>query len=248
MAQSQHRQTSEGAGQLFTFYGCHIELADPINGFYIQQPSLIHDKPSFMRQTTSRDSDPMMIWYMPKMRLWMVNNRSQVGSENAKAVVKSQCYHPKDITEQWHVFYPTENNFVKTPNQTFRLANPAEENQTRQKKIKVSGRMGYNRAMNGVYNRGPQLHAGKSYYKHETNEFTIRWFQTKWVVDWRAGLHDDNRGAAVCKEDVPEPWMCTIPWRIYDGKAKEKKWAYDKGVVLTPECVWGNNAEAGTFE
>jgi len=137
MAGSEQKKSPiPGAGELYTFYGCHIELADPINGFYIQQPDLTNGKPYFMRQNISRDSDPMMIWFMPKMNLWMVNNRSQLGSENAKAVVKSSAYHPKDITEHWHVFFPGENNFEKTPNQTFRKANPAEESQTRQKKNK----------------------------------------------------------------------------------------------------------------
>jgi len=245
---SHSKTPMDGAGSLWTFYGCHIELADPINGFYIQQPEYINDRPCFMRQTTSPDSDPMMIWYMPKMNLWMVNNRTQVGTENAKAVVKQDVQHPSLLTKTWHVFFPSEEEFIQIPNQKFRAVSEAEEKETRQRRIKVSGRLGYNRAMNGIYNRGDKLHAGKSYYKHETNEFTLRWYQTKWVVDWRAGLHNDNVGAAVCKEDVPEPWMCTIPWRIYDGKAKGKKWNYDRDVTIQPECIFENKGDHGTFE
>merc|ERR1712217_161226 len=105
-----------------------------------------------------------------------VNNRTQVGSENAKAVVKDDKPHPEEVTKTWYVFLPNVNNFKQVPNQTFRRATDNEKGaDVRQTRIKVTGRTGYNRAMNGIYHRGDELHGGKSYYKHDTNDFTIRW-------------------------------------------------------------------------
>jgi len=177
----------------------------------------------------------MVIWYYAKRKLWMINNRSQFDTENAKAVVKSKAEHPGNLApnEKWLEFNMTTEKFSASEMRFVRLTE-AEKNKNQVNEIVVSGRLGYNRAMNGTYIRGKKIHAGKSYYKHRQNDFTIRWFETKWVVDWR-GLFNDNIGAAVCKEEVPEPWMCTIPWRIYDGKAKDKKWKFDTLVKMTPK-------------
>jgi len=49
-------------------------------------------------------------------------------------------------------------------------------------KLKLSGRKGYNAAMNGVYIRGENLHAGRVYYRHCENSFTMRWYEDKWVM------------------------------------------------------------------
>jgi len=184
----------------------------------------------------------MVIWYYSKRKLWMINNRSQWGTENAKAVVKSNASHPADLgaNEKWLEFNMQTEQFGHSNMRCVRLTD-AEKKKNQVDKIIVSGRLGYNRATNGTYIRGKKIHAGKSYYKHTQNDFTIRWFETKWVVDWR-GLFNDNIGAAVCKEEVPEPWMCTIPWRIYDGKAKDKKWKFDTLVKMAPEV------ENNTFE
>merc|ERR1712083_1075962 len=96
-----------------------------------------------------------------------------------------------------------------------------EEIQSKVMKMKLSGRKGYNRAMNGTYIRGKKVHAGRSYWRHTENDFTIRWFRTKWVIDWR-GLHDDNIGAAVCKEDCPEPGCVTYRFECMMAKQKIK--------------------------
>jgi len=235
------------AGTIFRYQGCDIETEDPINGFYIQQPEERNSRPYFVRQSLAPDSDPMVIWWLPKRTLWMVNNRSQMETENAKAVVRLDVAHPEEILTSgseasWFVFHPSEGGFSDMPSVKFARCTPQEEKQERQATIKVTGRKGYNRAMNGVYRRGPQPWGGKSYYRHENNNFTIRWFETKWVVDWRDGLHNDNVGAAVCKEHVPEPWMATCSWRVYDGKARgDKKWKYDPEIKILPEAITSNN-------
>ena len=35
-------------------------------------------------------------------------------------------------------------------------------------------------------------HEGKYYWKNLDNDFKIRWFEGKWVIDWRSGLRSDN--------------------------------------------------------
>jgi len=111
--------------------------------------------------------------------------------------------------------------------------------------LKISGREGYNRAMNGIYVRGDSIHSGRCYYKHAHYDFTIRYYQAsktdddfrdKWVIDWRVGLQSDNIGAAICRDgakDFLEPWMCTQKFTIYDGKRVGCKWVRDQKVILT---------------
>merc|ERR1719414_462674 len=43
-------------------------------------------------------SDPMVIWYNnnPKRKCWMINNRSQADSDNAKCVIKTQAGRVED--------------------------------------------------------------------------------------------------------------------------------------------------------
>lgn len=185
---------------------------------------------------------------LKKKGLWMVNNRSQFDNPEptAKAVSKSKAEDPSKC-ESWMAYDPHNGNFTISVLDV-KILTTQETKMVRPEKMKVQGRLGYNRAMNGMYIRGKKAHSGKSYYRHTDNDFTIRWFETKWVVDWR-GLHNDNIGAAVCKEDVPEPWMCTIPWRIYDGKARDKKWKFDQNVTLTPILPSPTKqAAASTFE
>lgn len=239
-----------------------VTMPDPINGIYSEQPIRHNDKPCYIRIRGGPDSDPMVMWYAPnpkpgKCGLWMINNKSQFDRPDptAKAAAKSDCACPADIEqEKWMAYNPATGRFIAHgPDSNLKYLSiqaifHSEENNVsvRPSKMKVSGRLGYNRAMNGTYVRGKKAHCGKSYYKHTENDFTIRWYETKWVVDWR-GLHNDNIGAAVCKEDVPEPWMCTIPWRIYDGKARDKKWKFDQNVTMVPISD-SMQQTAGTFE
>jgi len=232
-----------------------VEMPDPINGIYSEQPKLHNGRPLYIRIKPGPDSDPMVMWYVPnpnpqKPGLWMVNNRSQFDNPEptAKAAVKDAAMTPDQITGSWQAYVPAKGSFESHDNLVCSFLTAAELEQIKVEKMTVEGRLGYNRAMNGTYVRGKKPHCGKSYYRHTENDFTIRWFDTKWVVDWR-GLHNDNIGAAVCKEDVPEPWMCTIPWRIYDGKARDKKWKFDQNVKMKPVIPKNTKQTShGTFE
>lgn len=210
---------------------------DPVNGFFIQQPKNLNNKPCYMRVGRKVCSDPMVIWFnnTKGRNCWMINNRSSANTQDAKCVIKSTANRIEDADcSNCFEFDMESGAFVKSAITITRVQDEDRDQIIEQyfSKLIVEGRLGYNRAMNGVYKRLPDARGGKSCYKHEANDFQIRWFESKWVVDWRKGNHDDNLGAAVCKEDVPEPWMCTIPWRIYDGKAKDKKWKFDKNTIM----------------
>jgi len=92
--------------------------------------------------------------------------------------------------------------------------------------VKVTGRVGFNSAMNGTYKRGDHIHDGRVYYQHEKHKFVIRWFAKKkmWIFDWR-GLNNDNVCAAAGLDDVSNPTLVTHDWRVFDGKTK--KWHRD---------------------
>jgi len=230
----------ENAGTWFRILGGNKFFEDDsvVTGYYVQQPTLRPgSSPWFIRISSQLDDDPMCIWWLPKRNLWMINLRSQIDTENARAVAKCVgSKHPLDVKSEWLEFNGNTKDFVINREFVFRSASEEELAENVVQKVEFSGRLGYNRFINGTYARGPELHSGRSYYVHEDPalNFKIRWFQTKWVVDWREGLHDDNIGCAVCKADAPEPWMCPVPWRIYDAKKKAaKKWEYDENVKLT---------------
>jgi len=228
-----------GAGAWFRILGgkSFFEGDVVVNGYYVQQPTLRGGKPCFMRISHQVDDDPMVIWWLEKRHLWMINLQSQIGSENARAVAKqTDSEHPLDVENGWLEFNGNSKSFDKSEIFEFRKAKPEEETKHKIQRVEFAGRTGYNRFMNGIYERGEKLHHGRPYYEHIDPQlhFKIRWFQTKWVVDWREGLKSDNIGCAVCKADAPEPWMCNIPWRIYDAKkTDDKKWDFDPDVKLT---------------
>jgi len=237
------KEDDPNGGKMFKVENFDTDIPDNPNGVYIQGPRFINGKSYFCR-LSFKPQDPMFIWWQknpknPNTGLWMCNNRDQFIKDwhnknpnpNAKAASKAKVDHPKDIPEgRWMAF---DGGSFQRSGMIFSPLEQHEVKRAKVMKMKLSGRLGYNRAMNGTYIRGKKCHAGKSYWRHTENDFTIRWFRTKWVIDWR-GLHDDNIGAAVCKEDCPEPWMCNIPFRVYDGKAKDKKWKYDPQLKFEP--------------
>lgn len=165
-----------------------VKMPDPINGIYSEQPKLHNGRPLYIRMKSGPDSDPMVMWYVPnpnpaKAGLWMVNNRSQFDNPEptAKAAVKDVAETPDAITGKWQAYNPETGAFEAHDGLKVSFLTQTESEAT-VTKMKVSGRLGYNRAMNGTYIRGKKPHCGKSYYRHTENDFTIRWFDTKWLI------------------------------------------------------------------
>jgi len=230
----------------FVVEGSNPTIANMIDGIYIQQPQigLPNERPMFVRLSPHSEPDPMVMWYYPKRRCWMLGPRSIVGSDDARAIVKCDVDHPYLIAAcnpnpTWFDWNMETQGFQPNPEFSFRRAMPHEVKIARPTVIRVAGRVGYNRAMNGVYVRGKKPHCGKHYYQHRDQDFKVRWFQNegkpggKWVIDWRMGLNNDNVGAAVIKEDTPEPWMCATGWRVYDARIQQaNKWVIDETVKV----------------
>lgn len=232
------------ANDCFYVEGSHETVAEFVDGVYVQQPQLNQwKKPVFVRLSLQPEQDPMVLWYNGEKRRksWFLGPRSIMDSDAARAIVKSNAEHPLHIDKNatWVCWNMNIQNFGLCPTFNFRRATLEERQLARPEVIKVSGRQGYNRAMCGLYRRGKQVHCGKHYYRHEKQDFKIRWFQHKdkpggkWVIDWRTGLMNDNIGAAVIREDVPEPWMCVSHWRVYDARQQSaNKWIYDEGIRI----------------
>jgi len=85
--------------------------------------------------------------------------------------------------------------------------------------IEVSGRQGFNDALNGLYKRG-HIHEGKIYYTQLYTPYTIRWNTKKrrWFFDWR-GLCKDDVASACVSQDVASPHLVTKTWLVFDGKS-----------------------------
>ena len=54
------------------------------------------------------DSDPIVLWYWPRKKVWMMTRLSNVGGEQAYAAVRDSADNPADITRQWLVYDPIQ--------------------------------------------------------------------------------------------------------------------------------------------
>merc|ERR1719242_549605 len=98
------------------------------------------------------------------------------------------------------------------------------------KELTVSGRVGFNDNMNGVYRVGSPLHAGRVYYQHEGSAWILRWFPQKeiWIFDHR-GLNTDDLGSAFVCENVEHPLLVGKNWMVFGGE--------DEGFGVDPEVT-----------
>jgi len=89
------------------------------------------------------------------------------------------------------------------------------------RKIKVSGRVGYNSGMNGIYYRGDEPHCGRVYYRKKKKRWAIRWHpETKhWLFDCE-GL--GTISCAKVEEDVQHPLLVSKEWEVCDGNKHKK--------------------------
>jgi len=91
--------------------------------------------------------------------------------------------------------------------------------------IFVTGRIGFNSAMNGAYQRGSSLHDGFPYFKNKENGWVLRYFRGRWMFDWR-GCESDDISAAVLRTDAPHPGMGDQAWKVFDGR----RWVKDPNI------------------
>jgi len=94
-------------------------------------------------------------------------------------------------------------------------------------KVLVSGREGFNIAMNGVYKKGSKKHNNMPYYQNERTGWVIRFWKNRWMFDWR-GLNSDETAGAVAVEDVRHPALVRKVWKVFDGT----KWVQDPKITV----------------
>jgi len=92
--------------------------------------------------------------------------------------------------------------------------------------IFVTGRIGFNSAMNGAYQRGSSLHDGFPYFKNKENGWVLRYFRGRWMFDWR-GCESDDISAAVLRTDAPHPGVGDQVWKVFDGR----RWVKDPNIA-----------------
>jgi len=94
-------------------------------------------------------------------------------------------------------------------------------------KLLVSGREGFNIAMNGIYKKGLKKHNNMPYFQNERTGWVIRFWRNRWMFDWR-GLNSDETAGAVAVEDVRHPALVRKVWKVFDGT----KWVQDSKITV----------------
>jgi len=109
--------------------------------------------------------------------------------------------------------------------------------------IFVTGRVGFNSAMNGAYQKGSNLHDGYPYFQNKDNGWVMRYFRGRWMFDWR-GCESDDISAAVLRTDAPHPGVGDQIWKVFDGR----RWMKDpniqcRGVTLPTSPLKSDDAK-----
>merc|ERR550525_149095 len=97
-----------------------------VNGRYIPHPT----KTFGGRQVWKRidmDTDPIVLWYWPRKKVWMMTRLSNVGGEQAYAAVRDSAEHPRDITRQWLVYDPIQKKHRLDQNVKIRPVPPSQQ-------------------------------------------------------------------------------------------------------------------------
>jgi len=100
-------EEEEEEQQMVEVYGRRGLNDRRVNGRYVPHPT----KTFGGRQVWKRidmEQDPIVLWYWPRKKVWMMTRLSNVGGEQAYAAVRDSAEHPRDITRQWLVYDPIQ--------------------------------------------------------------------------------------------------------------------------------------------
>jgi len=157
-------------------------------------------------------------------------------SENVVRKAFFRKYEPKfkEQTElAWDTFLADYYKIYPKKNRNKRaIEDKRSIDETEKPALQIIGRTGYNKAINGHYLLGDEIHNGRVYYFRETKEggpvWFIRWRPSKkmWLIDLRESgelpTEDESTCQAFCKQDVENPGLLTRGWKVFaDGKFKE---------------------------
>merc|ERR550534_2282295 len=162
-------------------------------------------------------------------------------SENVVRKAFFRKYEPK-FKEQTELAWDTflADYYKKYPKKN-RNKRAIEDDETEKPALQIIGRTGYNKAINGHYLLGDELHNGRVYYFRETKEggpvWFIRWRPSKkmWLIDLRKSgelpTEDESTCQAYCKQDVANPTLLQRRWKVF----QEGKWTEDPRVKVQAE-------------
>jgi len=78
-----------------------------VNGVYTPHPTKTFGGRKVWRRVDMPD-DPIVLWYWPRKKVWMMTRLSNVGGEQAYAAVRDNAENPADITRPWLVYDPLQ--------------------------------------------------------------------------------------------------------------------------------------------
>jgi len=78
-----------------------------VNGIYSPHPSkTFGERPVWKR--IDMEKDPIVLWYWPRKKVWMMTRFANIGGEQAYAAVRDNAANPADITRSWLVYDPVQ--------------------------------------------------------------------------------------------------------------------------------------------
>jgi len=86
-------------------YGREGRNAKRVNGRFVQHQTRIYGKRPVWRRI-DMIKDPIVLWYWPKKKVWMMTRESGIGSEQAYAAVRDTAENPALIRKPWLVYDP----------------------------------------------------------------------------------------------------------------------------------------------
>jgi len=158
------------------------------------------------------------------------NRKLKTDSEMSKS--KEKAIEETEKTDPMTLVHIDERLITLDPNQ---LNQPEQRapNKLVPDEIKVSGRVGHNSVINGIYVKGEDLHEGRVYYKKINGlEKFIYWVEYNGSIGlWAIGKSLGNSSRfAKNYQNVNDPSQITKAWYIWD----DKKFVKDPNVTI---CV-----------
>jgi len=121
----EEEKSSEEEEVIVEVYGREGRNAKRVNGKFCQHFNRTYgDKPVWRRIDMVKD--PIVLWYWPKKKVWMMTRESGIGSEQAYAAVRDTADNPAFIRKPWLVYDPVRKKHRIDRNVHIRLV--TEEN------------------------------------------------------------------------------------------------------------------------
>merc|ERR1719210_580792 len=98
-----------------------------VNGRYVPHPTKTFGGRKVWKRI-DMDTDPIVLWYWPRKKVWMMTRLSNVGGEQAYAAVRDSADNPANIVRQWLVYDPIQKKHRLDQNVKIRAVPPSQQN------------------------------------------------------------------------------------------------------------------------